>query len=76
VANHELVKEVRGAGLMIGIELTVPGAPFVDSCRDQGLLINCTQGNVLRLLPPLAISSAERQYGLRILKKVFENKRI
>src|SRR4029077_12582694 len=42
VANHELVKEVRGVGLMIGVELTVPGAPFVQACREQGLLINCT----------------------------------
>ncbi len=72
VANHENVKEVRGAGFMIGIELTVPGAPFVQACREQGLLINCTQGNVLRFLPPLAISTSERLFALKILKKVFE----
>jgi acetylornithine/N-succinyldiaminopimelate aminotransferase len=71
VANHERVKEVRGVGLMIGIELTVPGAPFVQACREQGLLINCTQGNVLRFLPPLALSTPERQFALRVLKRVF-----
>jgi len=70
VANHEQVKEVRGAGFMIGIELTVPGAPYVQACRDQGLLINCTQGNILRFLPPLAISAAERQFALKVLKRV------
>ena len=68
VANHGEVKEVRGAGFMIGIEMTVPGAPFVQACRDQGLLINCTQGNVLRFLPPLAISASERQFALRVLE--------
>jgi acetylornithine/N-succinyldiaminopimelate aminotransferase len=73
VANHGQVKEVRGAGFMIGIELTVPGAPFVQACRDQGLLINCTQGNILRFLPPLALSTSEKQLALKILKRVFAN---
>jgi acetylornithine/N-succinyldiaminopimelate aminotransferase len=72
VANHPLVKEVRGTGFMIGVELTVPGADFVQACRDQGLLINCTQGNVLRFLPPLAMSASESRFALNVLKRVFE----
>ncbi|OGR90040.1 MAG: acetylornithine aminotransferase [Elusimicrobia bacterium RIFCSPLOWO2_01_FULL_59_12] len=72
VANHESVKEVRGVGFMIGIELTVPGAPFVQAAREQGLLINCTQGNVLRFLPPLAMSNSELQFALRVLKCILQ----
>jgi acetylornithine/N-succinyldiaminopimelate aminotransferase len=73
LANHGKVKEVRGAGFMIGVELTVPGAPYVDACRSQGLLINCTQGNTLRFLPPLAISPAERKFALKVLQRIFKS---
>ena len=62
VANHARVKEVRGLGFMIGVELTVPGAPFVKTCREKGLLINCTQGNTLRFLPPLALTPEEKRF--------------
>ena len=58
---------------MIGIELTIPGAPFVEACREKGLLINCTQGNVLRFLPPLALSLSERRFALKILKEVLSS---
>ena len=71
LARYPFVRELRGVGLMIGMELIIPGAPFVEACREKGLLINCTQGNVLRFLPPLAISDAERRYAARILSQVF-----
>jgi len=70
-SSVSFVREVRGVGLMLGIELTIPGAPFVDACRQKGLLINCTQGNVLRFLPPLALKPAERRFALDVLRKVF-----
>ena len=57
--NHDIIKEVRGCGLMVGIELTKPGAEYVDKLREKGFLINCTAGNVLRLLPPLIINKEE-----------------
>lgn len=75
IAGRSFVKELRGVGLMIGIELNVPGAPFVEACRKQGLLINCTQGTVLRFLPPLALSAAERRFALRVLKDAFDDYR-
>ncbi|WP_444893083.1 aspartate aminotransferase family protein [Microbulbifer sp. TRSA001] len=53
------VKEVRGLGLMIGIELQQPCATLVDKARKLGLLINVTAGNVVRLLPPLTLSDDE-----------------
>lgn len=65
--NVNFVREVRGVGLMLGMELTVPGAPFVDAARKKGLLINCTQGNVLRFLPPLAMTPSERKWALKTL---------
>jgi predicted acetylornithine/succinylornithine family transaminase len=72
LARYPFVRELRAVGLMIGMELTIPGAPFVETCRKRGLLINCTQGNVLRFLPPLALSDSERRFALNILQQVFQ----
>lgn len=47
------IKNVRGKGFMIGIELTFPGSNYVDKLRERNVLINCTNETVLRLLPPL-----------------------
>ena len=55
------VSDIRGLGLLIGIELDRPCAELVDLARAQGLLINVTAGNVVRLLPPLTLSDAECQ---------------
>lgn len=56
LAGVEIVKEIRGLGLLIGIELTVPCAALVQAGRDAGLLINVTAGNTVRLLPTLNIN--------------------
>ena len=50
-----LIREVRGKGLMVGAELSKPGREVVDRCLKQGVIINCTAGNVLRFVPPLNI---------------------
>ena len=50
-----LIREVRGKGLMVGAELSKPGREVVDRCLQQGVIINCTAGNVLRFVPPLNI---------------------
>ncbi len=47
----DIIRDIRIAGAMIGIELQVEGAKFVRGCMEEKLLINCTQGNVIRLLP-------------------------
>lgn len=54
-----VVKDVRGRGLLRGMELTVDGGPIVTDCYRRGLLINCTMGRVLRFVPPLIISQAQ-----------------
>jgi predicted acetylornithine/succinylornithine family transaminase len=69
--SHPIVRDIRGVGLMVGMELSVPGAPLVQACWEQGLLINCTQGNVLRFLPPLRLSTPERRFATGVLKRVF-----
>ena len=53
-----LIKEVRGMGLILGMELTKPGREIVNACLDKGAIINCTAGNVLRFVPPLIVTKA------------------
>jgi acetylornithine/N-succinyldiaminopimelate aminotransferase len=50
-----LVKEVRGRGLLLGMELTIEGDPIVRACLEKGFLINCAAGTVLRFIPPLIV---------------------
>ena len=70
-----LISEVRGLGLMIGIELKVPGEPMVHFCRNHGLLINCTQEKVLRLLPPLTVTLSEIEIAVNGLNQAFLNQK-
>lgn len=66
LADCAWVREVRGVGLMTGIELQGDpdlGARLVAACRERGVLLNCTAGRVLRLMPPLTISPADLQRG-------------
>jgi acetylornithine/N-succinyldiaminopimelate aminotransferase len=65
-----MIREVRGRGLILGIELDRPGRPFVAAALEQGLVINCTADKVLRLLPPLTLTDAEADEGLAILERV------
>lgn len=65
-----LIKEVRGMGLMWGIELHKPGKEIVKECMERGLLINCTQDTVLRLLPAMTVTKKELALGAKILTEV------
>ncbi|WP_003544638.1 acetylornithine transaminase [Desulfotomaculum nigrificans] len=67
--KYPYVREVRGKGLMLGLELAIEGKDIVAKCLDQGLLINCTNGKVLRFLPPLIITEAEVDQAVAILDK-------
>ncbi len=57
--DHSLIKDIRGCGMMIGIELTVPCVSIVDIALEKKLLVNVTANNVIRLLPPLITSTDE-----------------
>jgi predicted acetylornithine/succinylornithine family transaminase len=63
----DIIREVRACGVMIGIELSVEGAPVVKRCLEQRLLINCTQGRVIRLLPALNMTIEQAEEGCEIL---------
>lgn len=64
------IVDVRGKGLMLGAELDREGAAIVDACLDEGLMINCAAGKVLRFVPPLIVTRAEIDEGLDILERV------
>lgn len=67
--EFDFVREVRGAGVMLGIELDIEGDAIVSQCMQHGLLINCTQKNTLRLLPAMNLSQSEADEGLEILRQ-------
>jgi acetylornithine/N-succinyldiaminopimelate aminotransferase len=68
--RFSFIREVRGKGLMIGMELEIEGSKVADSCMQEGLLLNCTAYKVLRFVPPLTIKKNEIDRGLDILEKV------
>lgn len=68
----EGVTEVRGKGLMVGVELAQPCAELMQQCLEAGLLISVTAGNVIRLVPPLVVTQAETDEALDILVPLVE----
>ena len=72
-SNCKLIREIRILGLMIGIELTCDGAAIVKACLNRRLLINCTHGVVLRLLPALNLPEDQLHAGCDILADVLKN---
>uniref|UniRef100_A0A7C3Z0R8 Acetylornithine aminotransferase n=1 Tax=Desulfobacca acetoxidans TaxID=60893 RepID=A0A7C3Z0R8_9BACT len=70
--RFRVIEEVRGLGLMWGLQLSQDGTPVVTACRERGLLVNCTQGNVIRLLPPLVVEKSELDQGMEILSQALE----
>ena len=69
--HFSVIREVRGAGLMLAIELNQPGAKIVTACMKEGLLINCIQQNTIRFLPPLIITRKEIDLLIKTLSKIF-----
>lgn len=70
--RHSFIKEVRGNGLLMGMELLVEGRPIVLKCLEKGLLINCTSEKVLRFAPSLLVTDEEVAKFIRILGSVLE----
>ena len=70
--KHHCITDVRGIGLMIAIELNIEGKLIYDECFNKGLIINCTQGNVLRLMPALNVTKKQANKALYILEKAIE----
>jgi len=66
-SRYPFIKEIRGRGLILGMELTFDCGEIVKKALHQGLLINCTVGSVLRFVPPLIITREEIDEGMAIL---------
>ena len=72
-SKYDFITDVRGLGLLMGIELNMPGGEIVDEMRKRRVLINCTSGNVLRFAPPLLISKSDVDKMIPLLDEVFSN---
>jgi predicted acetylornithine/succinylornithine family transaminase len=70
--HFSFIKEVRGFGLMIGMELDIPGKQIVVDGMAQALLFNCTHDTVLRFLPPYIITEAEVDKAVKVLHRLFK----
>ncbi len=57
--RHEIIEDVRGLGLLLGMKLKIKGESVVKTCMEKGFLINCIQENILRFIPPLIIEKKE-----------------
>lgn len=72
VKKFKFIREVRGEGLMVGVDLMCDASAYVEECLKQGVIINCTHGHVLRLLPPYIVNAAQVKQFLRIFGKVLK----
>ncbi len=68
----EIVRQVRIVGLMIGLELSIEGDGVVQACLERGLLVNCTHGTVIRLLPAMNLSEEQLHAGCDILAEAIK----
>ena len=73
--KHGCVKNVRGLGFILGIELDFPGKSIVDECMKEGFPINCTQDKVLRFVPPLIVTETEIDLLVNALDRILDRSR-
>ena len=72
VVRYDFVEGVRGKGLMVGLNLKVPGKAVVQQAMEMGLLINCTVETVLRFLPPYIVERRHIDQAVTVLDKIFQ----
>ncbi|MGB8216654.1 MAG: acetylornithine transaminase [Candidatus Methanoperedens sp.] len=68
--NKDYVKEIRGKGLMVGMELSIKCEDIVNKAREQGVLLNCTSESVLRFVPPLTITKDQLDTAVSVLNEI------
>ncbi|WP_207369331.1 ornithine--oxo-acid transaminase [Heyndrickxia coagulans] len=73
--KHPSIKEIRGRGLFIGVELTEPARSYCEALKEEGLLCKETHENVIRFAPPLVITEEELEWAVERIRKVFEEKK-
>ena len=69
--KYAFIRQVRAHGLMVGVDMSVPGKQMVLDAQARGLLINCTHDTVLRFLPPYIVTEREVDAAVRILDSIF-----
>ena len=69
--EHPSIKEVRGRGLFIGLELTEEARPYCEKLKDLGLLCKETHDTVIRFAPPLIITKEEIDWAIERINKIF-----
>lgn len=69
--RYSFIREIRGKGLMVGMELDFPVQGIVDRCMEEGLLINCIKERVLRFLPSLIVTEKEINFLIETLDRIF-----
>jgi acetylornithine aminotransferase/acetylornithine/N-succinyldiaminopimelate aminotransferase len=69
--KYNFITEIRGEGLMIGVQLRIDGAPLVEEALKQGVIINCAHETTLRLLPPFIVTAAQVKQFLKTMDAVF-----
>ena len=72
--RYPFIKELRGKGLLVGMELDLPGKDIVTACLKEGFLINCTVDTVLRFMPPLIVSEEEIDLLIGALDDIFKKR--
>jgi predicted acetylornithine/succinylornithine family transaminase len=70
--KYDFIREVRGAGLMIGVELAFPGKQIVLDCIQEGMLVNCTHEYTIRMLPPYILTEQEVDRAISVFNRVFK----
>ena len=70
--DHPVIQDVRGKGLLVGLDLTVEGNSIVKACLERGVLINCTFDHILRMVPPLVITRQDVDSLVQVLDEVME----
>lgn len=70
--KHRVIRDIRGLGLMIGVELGIEGRAVYEESLNNGLIINCTQGNVLRMSPALNVTKRQIDKAVHILDNAFK----
>ncbi len=70
--KYSFIEEVRGLGVMRALKLSIPGAPLVEQALSKGLIINCTQDKVLRIVPAITVTKKHINEAIYILDEIFQ----
>jgi len=74
--KNKLISDVRGKGLMLGIELSIAGKEIVVECASRGVLLNCTAETFIRFLPPLIVTEEEIDTGINVLDDILKRQNV